>query len=189
MADTYSSSVALTRDYESVSPSLTTRTIEKNPPRPEMPPAPIDTLAANRSYTLKLAERMGFWAEDPVARLGGGKQRGTDTRSDAQKAHDQNKERKAWVDGIKSDIRFLWDNVGDEQGLCPQQKFEKRHEFFRGCREKFEEKEQEQQGEGVSLTEFQDVVRGLRVSLDLRLEGKGLKIMKIMATEPSQGNR
>ncbi|KAI5210039.1 hypothetical protein E4T39_00601 [Aureobasidium subglaciale] len=191
VADHWSSTDAnLNREYTLVDSDLTcepeydvildpkTTLVEKNP---RQPPHRLDYYAADRSYTRELAERMGFWVSDPAARLGGGKQRGPDRRSDADRATQKETDEKTWVDNIKNDIQSLWNNMGVGQDLLFDELETFRESFFFVCRQKLEEIEEE--FEEVSLAQFQMEVRTLLVSLDLKLSEDGLKIMKYMATD------
>lgn len=159
--------------YE-VIPNVKTTLVEKNPKRP---PHPLDNYANDRSYIRKLAERMDYWVSDPAARLRGGKQRTPGERSDKDRAADD----AAWVESIKSDIRCLWDNMGDGQDFLDEELQCLRVAFFRECKQTLERIEEE--GFGVSFARVQDEIRSLLVSHNLKLSGEGIKIMKEMATE------
>ena len=161
-----------------VIPNVETSIVEINPPRP---PHALDYYAEDRSYLLQLAERMGFWLSDPVARLGGGKQRGPDKRDDKEKAAQQEVDDKAWVDNIKNDIQCLWNNMGIGQDLLGDELQVFREAFFSESRAKLEKVEKEDKG--VSLDQFQQSVRTLLVLMDLKLSEEGLKILKEMATD------
>ncbi|KAG9846255.1 hypothetical protein KCU98_g6289, partial [Aureobasidium melanogenum] len=156
---------------------IRTTLVEKNPKKP---PHPLDHYADDRSYIRKLAERMGFWVSDPAACLRGGKQRVSGERSDEDRVAQKQTEDATWVDNIKNDIRYLWDNMSVGQDLLNDELQRLRAAFFAECRETLEKIEDE--GRGVSLAEFQTVVRTLLVGHDLKLSGEGLKIMKEMAT-------
>jgi hypothetical protein len=157
-----------------VIPNVKTTLVEKNPKRP---PHPLDIYAGNRSYIRELAERMNYWVSDPAARLRGGKQRKPGERSDKDRAIDDS----AWVAGVKADIRCLWDNMGVGQDLLIDELQDLKVAFFHECRKTLEGIEEE--GYGVSFARFQDEIRYLLVSHDLKLSGEGIKIMKEMATD------
>ena len=161
------------QDYD-VIPNIKTTLVEKNPRRP---PHPLDNYANDRSYIRKLAERMDYWVTDPTARLRGGKQRTPGERSDEHRAIDA----AAWIDGVKSDIRCLWDNMGVGQDFLDEELQCLRVAFFHECRRTLEKVEEE--GFGVSLARVQDEIRSLLVSHDLKLSGEGIQIMREMATE------
>ncbi|KAG9592736.1 hypothetical protein KCU77_g12041, partial [Aureobasidium melanogenum] len=161
-----------------VIPDVRTTVVEKNPKKP---PHPLDHYADDRSYIRKLAERMEFWVSDPAARLRGGKQRASGERSDEDRVAQKQTEDATWVDNIKNDIRCLWDNMGVGQDLLNDELQRLRVAFFAECRKTLEKIEDE--GYGVSLAQFQTVVRTLLVGHDLKLSGEGIKIMKEMATD------
>ncbi|KAG9663205.1 hypothetical protein KCU95_g997, partial [Aureobasidium melanogenum] len=157
---------------------IRTTLVEKNPKKP---PHPLDHYADDRSYIRKLAERMDFWVSDPAAHLRGGKQRASGERSDEDRVAQKQTEDATWVDNIKNDIRYLWDNMGVGQDLLNDELQRLRAAFFAECRETLEKIEDK--GHGVSLAEFQTVVRTLLVGHDLKLSGEGLKLLKEMATD------
>ncbi|KEQ73354.1 hypothetical protein M436DRAFT_63667 [Aureobasidium namibiae CBS 147.97] len=123
------------QDYD-VIPNIKTTLVEKNPRRP---PHPLDDYANDRSYIRKLAERMDYWVTDPAARLRGGKQRTPGERSDEHRAIDD----AAWIDGVKSDIRCLWDNMGVGQDFLNEELQCLRVAFFHECRRTLEKVEEE----------------------------------------------
>jgi len=161
------------QDYD-VIPNIKTTLVEKNPRRP---PHPLDDYANDRSYIRKLAERMNYWVTDPAARLRGGKQRTPGERSDEHRAIDD----AAWIDGVKSDIRCLWDNMGVGQDFLDEELQCLRVAFFHECRRTLEKVEEE--GSGVSLARVQDETRSLLISHGLKLPGEGIQVMREMATD------
>lgn len=188
MADTWSlhKDARLNREYTlidnddpdeqgyDVIPNIKTTLVEKNP---KQPPHPLDDYAHDRSYIRKLAERMDYWVTDPAARLRGGKQRTPGERSNEHRVIDD----AAWFESVKSDIRCLWDNMGDGQDFLDEELQCLRVAFFHDCRETLEKIEEE--GSGVSFARFQDEIRSLLVSHNLKLSGEDIKIMKEMATD------
>jgi hypothetical protein len=161
------------QDYEII-PDLKTTLVEKNPRRP---PHPLDNYANDRSYIRKLAERMDYWVTDPAARLRGGKQRTPGERSDEDRVVDD----AVWVNGVKEDIRCLWDNMGVGQDLLNDELQHLRIAFFHECRKTLEKIEEE--GKGISFARVQNEIRILLVSHDLKLSGEGIRIMKEMVTD------
>jgi hypothetical protein len=161
------------QDYEII-PDLKTTLVEKNSRRP---PHPLDNYANDRSYIRKLAERMDYWVTDPAARLRGGKQRTPGERSDEDRVVDD----AVWVNGVKEDIRCLWDNMGVGQDLLNDELQHLRIAFFHECRKTLEKIEEE--GKGISFARVQNEIRILLVSHDLKLSGEGIRIMKEMATD------
>ena len=161
------------QDYD-VIPNIKTTLVEKNPRRP---PHPLDNYANDRSYIRKLAERMDYWVSDPAARLRGGKQRTPSERSNKHWAIDD----AAWIDGVKSDIRCLWDNMGVGQDFLDEELQCLRVAFFHECRRTLEKVEEE--GSGVSLARVQDETRSLLISHGLKLPGEGIQVMREMATD------
>jgi hypothetical protein len=120
---------------------------------------------------------MNYWVTDPAARLRGGKQRTPGERSDKDRAIDD----AALVAGIKDDIRCLWDNMGIGQDLLDDELHHLRVAFFHECRETLEKIEEE--GYGVSFARVQNEIRTVLVSLNLKLSGERIKIMKEMTTD------